>query len=114
VPALEQFLGCSPGLSSASVTRLTKQWQDDHAVFQQRHLKDRDFVYVWADGVHPKVWLGQAHSCVLVLLGVRLDGAKELIAHRSRGETVGVHRVMGRPATRLPPTRHARARAGGR
>jgi putative transposase len=80
VPALEQFLGGSAGLSSASVTRLTKQWQDDHTVFQQRNLRDRDFVYVWADGVHPKVRLGQAHSCVLVLLGVRLDGTKELIA----------------------------------
>jgi hypothetical protein len=46
VPALEQFLGGSAGLSSASVTRLTKQWQDDHTVFQQRNLRDRDFVYV--------------------------------------------------------------------
>ena len=30
--------------------------------------------------MHPKVRLGQAHSCVLVLLGARLDGTKELIA----------------------------------
>lgn len=80
VPALEQFLGGTAGLSAATVTRLTKQWSDDHAAFQDRDLSDRDFVYVWADGVHPKVRLGQAHSCVLVLLGVRLDGTKELIA----------------------------------
>ncbi|MFF1490247.1 transposase [Streptomyces sp. NPDC058319] len=80
VPALEQFLGGTAGLSPATVTRLTKQWSDDHAAFQERDLSDRDFVYVWADGVHPKVRLGQAHSCVLVLLGVRLDGTKELIA----------------------------------
>lgn len=80
VPALEQFLGGTAGLSPATVTRLTKQWSDDHAAFQTRDLSDRDFVYVWADGVHPKVRLGQAHSCVLVLLGVRLDGTKELIA----------------------------------
>ncbi len=80
VPALEQFLGSAAGLSPATVTRLTKQWGDDHAVFQARDLSDRDFVYVWADGVHPKIRLGQAHSCVLVLLGVRLDGTKELIA----------------------------------
>ncbi|UZI26655.1 IS256 family transposase [Streptomyces sp. VB1] len=80
VPALEQFLGSAAGLSPATVTRLTKQWSDDHAAFQDRDLSDRDFVYVWADGVHPKVRLGQAHSCVLVLLGVRLDGTKELIA----------------------------------
>lgn len=71
VPALEQFLGSAAGLSPATVTRLTKQWHDDHAAFCERDLSDRDFVYVWADGVHPKVRLGQAHSCVLVLLGVR-------------------------------------------
>ncbi|MFD5875858.1 IS256 family transposase [Streptomyces sp. NPDC060322] len=80
VPALEQFLGSAAGLSPTTVTRLTKQWGDDHAAFQARDLSDRDSVYVWADGVHPKVWLGQAHSCVLVLLGVRVDGIKELIA----------------------------------
>ncbi|WP_238577331.1 transposase [Streptomyces inhibens] len=57
VPAQEQFLGGAAGLSVATVTRLTKQWQDDHAAFQQRDLADRDFVYVWADGVHPKVRL---------------------------------------------------------
>ncbi|MET8809404.1 IS256 family transposase [Streptomyces sp. NPDC004546] len=80
VPALEQFLGSAASLSPATMTRLTKQWSDDHTAFQQRDLSDRDYVYVWADGVHPKVRLGQAHSCVLVLLGVRLDGSKELIA----------------------------------
>ncbi len=80
VPALEQFLGSSTGLSPATVTRLTKQWQDDHTAFQQRDLSASDYVYVWADGVRPKVRLGQAHSCVLVLMGVRADGCKELIA----------------------------------
>ncbi|MFI1768568.1 IS256 family transposase [Streptomyces sp. NPDC020800] len=80
VPALEQFLGGTSGLSPATLTRLTRQWSDDHAAFQTRDLSARDFVFVWADGVHPKVRLGQAHSCVLVLLGVRLDSTKELIA----------------------------------
>ncbi|MFE7355602.1 IS256 family transposase [Streptomyces sp. NPDC057543] len=80
VPAMEQFLGSSTGLSPATVTRLTKQWVEDHTAFQARDLSDSDYVYVWADGVHPKVRLGQAHSCVLVLMGVRPDGRKELIA----------------------------------
>jgi putative transposase len=80
VPALEQFLGSAAGLSPATATRLTKQWQDDHAAFQQRDLAESDDVYVRADGVHPKVRLGQAHSCVLVLMGVGLDGTKEPIA----------------------------------
>ncbi|MFJ9633934.1 IS256 family transposase [Streptomyces sp. NPDC101175] len=80
VPAPEQFLGSSAGLSPATETRLTKQWSDGHAAFQRRDLAESDYVYVWADGVHPKARLGQAHFCVLVLMGVRLDRTKELIA----------------------------------
>ncbi|MDY0811251.1 transposase [Kitasatospora purpeofusca] len=68
-PALEQFLGSATGLSPATVTRPTRQRGEDHVTSQVRDLSDRDFVYVWAAGVHPKVRLGQAHSCVLVLLG---------------------------------------------
>jgi transposase-like protein len=89
VPAMEQFLGSAAGLSPATVTRLTKQWSDGHAAFQDRDLSGSDYVYVWADGVHPKVRLGQARSCVLVLMGVRTDGSKELIAlaeHRAHAE----------------------------
>lgn len=80
VPALEQFLGSIAGLSSATVSRLTSQWTDDHRAFQKRDLSATDFVYVWADGVHLKVRLDQAKACVLVLVGVRADGSKELIA----------------------------------
>ncbi|MFJ9953259.1 transposase [Kitasatospora sp. NPDC091207] len=73
--------GRVPGRVAVGVLVVAQQVErDDHAVFQDRDLSDRDFVHVWADGVHPKVRLGQAHSCVLVLLGVRLDGTKELIA----------------------------------
>lgn len=36
---------------------------------------------MWADGVHPKIRLSETHSCLLVLMGVRVDdGTKELIA----------------------------------
>lgn len=41
------------------MTRLTKQWSEDHAAFQDRDLSGADYVYVWADGVHPKVRLGK-------------------------------------------------------
>jgi putative transposase len=70
------LLGSPAGLSPATGTRLTKQWQDDHIAFQQRDLADSDYVYVWAVGARLKIGLGQAHSCVLALMGVRLDGTK--------------------------------------
>ncbi|MFJ2021909.1 IS256 family transposase [Streptomyces nodosus] len=80
VPALEQFLGSSAGLSPATITRLTQQWQADHTAFMGRDLAEVDYVYVWADGIHLNVRLEEAKACVLVLIGVRADGSKELVA----------------------------------
>ena len=80
VPALEAFFGSAAGLSAAAVGRLLGAWQTDYQVFCQRDLSDRDYVYVWADGIHFKVRLEQARLCCLVIVGVRADGTKELIA----------------------------------
>jgi hypothetical protein len=83
VPALEQFLGSSAGLSPATITRLTQQWQADHAAFMDRDLADVD--YVWAVGIHLNVRLEEAKACVLVLIGVRVDVSKEPVAPASSG-----------------------------
>jgi putative transposase len=79
-PALAEFFGSAAGLSASVITRLTTQWQDEHRVFMARDLSDRDFVYVWVDGVHFNVRLEQDRLCCLVIVGVRLDGSKELVA----------------------------------
>lgn len=78
--ALEQFLGSGAGLSASSITRLTTQWQDEAAAFGKRPLTGTDYVYVWVDGIHLKVRLEQDKVCLLVILGVRADGTKELVA----------------------------------
>jgi putative transposase len=80
VAALEQFFGTAAGLSAATVGRLLAAWQADHEVFSRRDLTDRDDVYVLADGVHFRVRLEQARLCCLVIVGVRADGTKELVA----------------------------------
>jgi len=79
-PALEQFLGSGAGLSAKTITRLTEQWQDEAAVFAKRSLAGTDYVYCWVDGIHVKVRLTQDKVCLLVMVGVRADGTKELIA----------------------------------
>ncbi len=79
-PALEQFLGSDAGLSAAMITRLTTQWQDEARAFQDRSLAGTDYVYMWVDGIHLKVRLEQDKVCLLVMIGVRADGHKELIA----------------------------------
>jgi putative transposase len=79
-PALSEFFGSSAGLSPSVITRLTTQWQAEHRAFMDRDLSDRDYVYVWVDGVHFNVRLEQDRLCCLVIVGVRLDGTKELVA----------------------------------
>jgi putative transposase len=78
--ALEQFLGSGAGLSATTITRLTTQWQDEAAAFNTRSLAGLDYVYVWVDGIHVKVRLEADKVCLLVMIGVRADGKKELIA----------------------------------
>jgi len=79
-PALEQFLGSAAGLWAATITRMTTQWQDDANAFKKRSLAETDYVYCWVDGIHLKVRLEQDKVCLLVMIGVRGDGTKELIA----------------------------------
>jgi putative transposase len=81
VPALEEFFGTEAGLSASTITRLTEQWQAEHESFQSRDLSERDYVYVWVDGIHTRVRLGgNDRLCCLVMVGARLDGSKELVA----------------------------------
>jgi putative transposase len=79
-PALEQFLGSGAGLSASTVVRLTEQWQQEATAFNKRSLTDSDYVYCWVDGIHVKVRLEQDKICLLVMIGVRADGKKELVA----------------------------------
>ena len=79
-PALEAFLGTGAGLSASAITRLTVQWQDEARAFAERDLSEVDYVYLWVDGIHLKVRLDQEKLCLLVMIGVRADGRKELVA----------------------------------
>ncbi|MGC5382770.1 IS256 family transposase [Micromonospora sp. DT68] len=107
VPALEQFLGTGSGLSAATITRLTGQWQDEARAFGDRDLSTVDYVYVWADGVHLNVRLDEAKLCLLVVVGVRVDGRKELVAlaegyRESAGSWADLLRDCARRGMRAP------------
>ena len=80
-PALESLLGkTASGLSAAAITRLTTQWEADYQSWNKQDLSDRDYVYVWADGIHLSIRLEEDRLCLLVVIGVRPDGTKELLA----------------------------------
>ncbi len=79
-PALAEFFGSGAGLSASVIGRLTKQWQDERAAFGGRNLSAVDYVYMWVDGIHFNVRLEEERLCALVVVGVRADGTKELVA----------------------------------
>jgi len=91
--ALPVLLGeAASGLSPANINRQMGVWEAEIAAWRRRGLSEVDYVYVWADGVHVNVRLGeQDRLCLLVMIGVRPDGTKELIAvedgHRESTES---------------------------
>jgi transposase-like protein len=102
-----KFLGTSAGLSASVITRLTAQWQDEAKMFAARDLSGVDYVYVWADGIHVNVRLEEARLCLLVLIGVRADGTKELITladryRESEGSWADLLRDAARRGMRAP------------
>jgi transposase-like protein len=79
--ALKALVGpACPGLSATTVTRLKSVWEQEFKEWNQRSLKGKQYVYVWADGVHFNIRLEEDRQCILVLMGATADGRKELIA----------------------------------
>ncbi|MCX6124706.1 MAG: transposase [Proteobacteria bacterium] len=80
--ALASLLGDgAKGLSATTITRLKSQWSEDLKSWQGRDLTGKSYVYVWADGIHFNLRLGEDdRMCILVLMVTTMDGEKELIA----------------------------------
>jgi putative transposase len=81
--ALSALLGPgAEGLSATNVCRLKRTWEEDWAAWSRRSLEGKQYVYIWADGVHFHIRLeddANARQCILVLMGATADGKKELL-----------------------------------
>lgn len=79
--ALPVLLGDdAAGLSATNIARLTASWDEEYQAFRRRDLSACDYVYVWVDGIHFNIRLEDDRLCTLVMIGVRADGTKELVA----------------------------------
>ena len=79
--ALHVLLGTEvAGFSATTITRLLRVWQDEYQVWRKRSLEGKEYIYIWADAVYFNVRLEEDRLACLVLVGVRPDGRKEVIA----------------------------------
>ena len=90
--ALEAILGPNAtGLSATNIVRLKEGWKKDYDDWQSRDLSQSRYVYWWVDGIYFNVRLESDRPCVLVIMGAREDGVKELVAvhdgHRESKES---------------------------
>ncbi|MGB3717646.1 MAG: IS256 family transposase [Candidatus Promineifilaceae bacterium] len=81
-PALSALLGeeALAGFSPTTVTRLLTVWQDEYKAWRKRSLAGKNYVYLWADGVHFNIRLEDDRLACLTLIGVLPDGTKEVVA----------------------------------
>jgi transposase-like protein len=49
-------------------------WWEEYKAWRKRSLVGKEYVYVWADGVHFNIRLEEDCVACLVLIGVRPDG----------------------------------------
>ena len=79
--ALRAILGeGAKGLSATNIVRLKKIWEDEYREWAKRDLSGKEYVYIWADGIHFNVRLENEKTCILVIIGADKEGRKELIA----------------------------------
>ena len=79
--ALAALLGDGArGLSANTISRLKRQWSEEHHSWSQRDLSDRRYVYWWADGVYSGLRAEQTKLCALVVMGVNERGEKHFLA----------------------------------
>lgn len=82
--ALQALVGeQAKGLSPNVIVRLKEQWSEEYETWMKRDLSQKQYVYLWADGIHVNVRLEDdagKRQCMLVLMGATPEGHKELIA----------------------------------
>ena len=82
--ALTALLGDdAPNLGANVVVRLKEKWKQEYEEFHRQDFSQKEYVYLWADGIHVNVRLetdGNERQCMLVLMGADREGKKELIA----------------------------------
>lgn len=79
--ALQAIYGKDAGsLSASTVSRLKEVWYEEYEAWRKSAVSSKEYAYIWADGVYFNARIERERSCILVVLGAKFNGEKELLA----------------------------------
>lgn len=78
--ALRELLGEGAPLSASSLQRLKEKWQGEYEQWKSTAMEEKEWAYLWADGIYVKAGVGREKAALLVVIGVKQDGSKGFLA----------------------------------
>ena len=66
-------------LSANVISRLKSGWYDEYEQWNKQLLSDKQYVYLWADGIYLSARMETEKQCMLVIIGADEHGNKELV-----------------------------------
>jgi putative transposase len=78
--ALREMLGEGAPLSASSLQRLKEKWQGEYEQWKGTVIEEKEWAYLWADGIYVKAGIGKEKAALLVVIGVQKDGRKRFLA----------------------------------
>lgn len=78
--ALRELLGEGASLSASSLQRLKEKWQGEYEQWKSTAIEEKEWAYLWADGIYVKAGVGREKAALLVVIGVKKNGRKQFLA----------------------------------
>ena len=79
-PVFRALLGADAPLSASTMLRLKETWRTEYEAWKQRSLGERQYAYIWLDGIYLGCGQEREKTVLLCVLGAAEDGTKELLA----------------------------------
>jgi transposase-like protein len=78
--ALRELLGDGAPLSASSLQRLKEKWQGEYEQWKSTAIEEKEWAYLWVDGIYVKAGIGKDKAALLVVIGVEREGQKRFLA----------------------------------
>src|SRR5437879_6262422 len=66
--ALRGLLGEGAPLSASSLQRLKEKWESEYEQWKSTAIEEKDWAYLWADGIYVKAGIGKEKAALLVVM----------------------------------------------